>query len=322
MRRVVVHEFGGPDVLRIEEAPDPKPGPGEVLVKVHAVGINPVETYIRSGTYTPRPQLPYTPGTDAAGTVEAIGEGVRDIEPGDRVYSAGTVTGAYADKVLCGRFQVHRLPQGVPFPKGAAVGVPYSAAYRALFQRAGAVPADLLLIHGADGVVGVAAMQFARARGMTIIATVGSEEGRELAGRQGARHIVNHFDADHVDRILAFTDGRGVDVIIEMLASVNLGKDLPLLAPGGRVVIIGSRGPVEINPRDIMRSEAAILGMLVFSASAADQTSIHAAIVAGLENGTLDPLIGREMALNDAAEAHRFLETAKPLGKIVLRPAP
>ena len=189
--------------MRIEEAPDPRPGPGEVLVKVHAVGINPVETYIRSGTYTPRPQLPYTPGTDAAGTVEAIGEGVRDIEPGDRVYSAGTVTGAYADKVLCGRFQVHRLPQGVPFAKGAAVGVPYSAAYRALFQRAGAVPADLLLIHGADGVVGVAAMQFARARGMTIIATVGSEEGRELAGRQGARHIVNHFDADHVDRILA-----------------------------------------------------------------------------------------------------------------------
>src|SRR5208283_3456447 len=118
MKRVRVHQFGGPEVLRIEEAPDPRPGPGEVLVEVHAVGINPVETYIRSGTYTPRPQLPYTPGTDAAGTVEAIGEGVRDFEPGDRVYSSGTVTGAYADKVLCSTFQAHRLPEGVPFPKG------------------------------------------------------------------------------------------------------------------------------------------------------------------------------------------------------------
>lgn len=308
--------------MQIEEAPDPRPGPGEVLVKVHAVGINPVETYIRSGTYVPRPELPYTPGTDVAGTVEAIGEGVLDLEPADRVYSSGTMTGAYAEKVLCRRSQVHRLPGGVPFAKGAALGVPYTAAYRALFQRARAKPADILLIHGADGTVGVAAMQLARARGIVIIATVGSEQGRELAARQGARHIVNHFEADHGDKILALTNGRGVDVILEMLASVNLGKDLPLLAPDGRVVIIGSRGPVEINPRDLMRPETAILGMLVFSASEADVTSIHAACGAGLENGTLDPLIGREMAFTDAAEAHRFLEAAKPLGKIVLCPVP
>ena len=120
MRRIRVHEFGGPEVLRMEEAPDPKPGADEVLIKVHAVGINPVETYIRSGTYSPRPELPYTPGTDAAGVVEAIGKGVRDIEPGERVYSSGTVTGAYAEKVVCSRQQVHRLPSGVPFSKGAA----------------------------------------------------------------------------------------------------------------------------------------------------------------------------------------------------------
>jgi len=318
MKRVRVHQFGGPEALQIEEAPDPRPGPGEVLVKAHAIGINPVETYIRSGSYTPRPELPYAPGTDASGTVEEIGEGVTDIQPGDRVYSSGTVTGAYAEKVLCERFQVHRLPPNVPFAKGAALGVPYTAAYRALFQRAGTRPGDVLLIHGADGTVGVAAMQLARARGIRIIATVGSDEGRDLAAQQGARHIVNHFDADHGDRILALTDARGVDVIIEMLASVNLGKDLPLLSPGGRVVIIGSRGTVEINPRDLMRPETAILGMLVFSASEADQASIHAAIEAGLENGTLDPLISRGMALAEAVEAHRFLETAKPLGKVVL----
>lgn len=320
MKAIRVQQFGGPEVLQIEEVANPSPGPGQVLVEVHAIGINPVETYIRSGVYTPKPDLPYTPGTDAAGTVEAAGEGVKDLKPGDRVYTSGTVTGAYAEKILCGRQQVHKMPEGVSFSKGAAIGVPYSAAYRALFQRACAVPEDVVLIHGADGGVGVAAVQFARARGMATIATVGSEEGRALAERYGARHIVSHLDGDHMQRVLSLTDGRGVDVILEMLANVNLGSDLTVLAPGGRVVVIGSRGPVEINPRDLMRPESAILGMLVFSAPERDLASIHAAIAAGLENRTLDPVIGRKMALAEAPEAHRFLETSKPLGKIVLIP--
>jgi NADPH2:quinone reductase len=163
-------------------------------------------------------------------------------------------------------------------------------------------------------------MQFARTRGMTTIATVGGKEGHALAERYGARHIVSHLDPDHMQQVLSLTDGRGVDVILEMLANVNLGNDLTVLAPGGRVVVIGSRGPVEVNPRDLMRPEAAILGMLVFSAPERDVASIHAAISAGLENNTLDPVIGRKMALADAAEAHRLLETSKPLGKIVLKP--
>lgn len=320
MKAVRVHQFGGPEVLQMEEVADPKPGEDQVVVKVHAIGINPVETYIRSGVYTPKPELPYTPGTDAAGTVEAIGEGTGDLKPGDRVYISGTATGAYAEKALCGRLQVHRLPEGVSFSKGAAMGVPYSAAYRALFQRACAVPADVLLVHGADGSVGTAAMQFARARGMAAIATVGGEEGRALAQRYGARHIISHLDGDHMRQVLRLTEGRGVDVILEMLANVNLGNDLTVLAPGGRVVVIGSRGPVEINPRDLMRPEATILGMLVFSAPERDVASIHAAIGAGLENRTLDPVIGRKMALADAAEAHRSLETSGHLGKIVLIP--
>jgi NADPH2:quinone reductase len=318
MKAIRIHEFGGPEVMRIEDMPDPAPGSGQVLVKVHAVGINPVETYMRSGLYTPRPDLPYTPGTDAAGTVEAIGEGVGGLAPGDRVYTSATVTGAYAEKVLCERSRVHKMAEGVSFSKGAAIGVPYSAAFRALFQRARAVPGEVVLVHGADGSVGIAAMQFARARGIDIVATVGSEEGRALAERCGARHIVGHFDKDHMERVLSFTGGRGVDVIIEMLANVNLGGDLPILAPGGRVVIIGSRGPVEINPRDLMRPEASILGMLVFSAQEKDVSSIHAAVAAGLENHTLDPVIDRKIALADAAEAHRVLEAHKTVGKIVL----
>jgi NADPH:quinone reductase len=320
MRAIKIRQFGGPEVMGLEDVADPLPGPGQVVVKIRAIGINPVETYIRSGIYTPAPALPYTPGTDAAGTVEAIGEGVEDFQPDDRVYTSGTLTGAYAEKALCLASQVHKMPDGVSFSKGAAVGVPYSAAYRALFQRARVVPTETLLVHGADGSVGTAAIQFARASEITTIATVGGEEGRALAERYGATHIVNHLELDHMDQIHSLTGGRGVDVILEMLANVNLGKDLPALAPGGRVVVIGSRGPVEINPRDLMRPEAAILGMLVFSASEADVRTIHAAIVAGLVRGALDPVIGQKLALSEAVEAHRLLETSKPLGKLVLVP--
>jgi NADPH:quinone reductase len=320
MKAIVVRQFGGPEVLQVEEVAEPKPGPGEVVVEVRAIGINPVETYQRSGNYSPKATLPYTPGTDAAGTVGAIGSGVTDLNPGDRVYTSGTLTGSYAEKALCTQNQVHRISQDTSFSKGASLGVPYAAAYRALFQRARAVPAEVLLIHGADGSVGVAAMQFARAQGMTVIATVGNEEGRALAERQGVRHIVNHLDGDHMQQVLSLTDGRGVDVILEMLANVNLGNDLTVLAPGGRVVVIGTRGPVEINPRDLMRPEAAILGLLLFSASERDLASIHAAIGAGLESHTLEPVIGRKMALAEAAEAHRIMETSKPLGKMVLIP--
>ncbi len=320
MKAVRVQQFGGPEVLQLEEVIEPKPGAGQVLVDVRAIGINPVETYIRAGTYAMKPDLPYIPGTDAAGTVEEVGEGVTEVAPGDRVYTSGTVTGAYAEKMLCGQHQVHRMPDGVSFSKGAALGIPYSAAYRALFQRAHADPADVVLVHGADGSVGLAALQFARARGITTIATVGGEEGRALAERYGARHVVSHLDPGHMEQVRSFTSDRGVDVILEMLASVNLGNDLTVLAPGARVVIIGSRGSVEINPRGLMQPEAAILGMLVFSAGQRDLASIHAAIGAGLHNGTLDPVIARKVPLADAAEAHRLLETARPLGKIVLKP--
>ena len=320
MKAIRVHQFGGPEVLQVEEMAAPVPGPAQVVVAVRAIGVNPVETYVRAGTYVPAPPLPYTPGTDAAGTVEAVGDGVTDIAPGDRVYTSGSVTGTYAEKTLCSRVHIHKMPDGISFSKGAALGIPYGAAYRALFQRARTLPEDILLIHGADGSVGAAALQFARARGIETIATVGSNEGRMLAERYGARHIVNHLDPDHMKEVISLTGGRGVDVILEMLANVNLGNDLPALATGGRVVIIGSRGPVEINPRDLMRPEGAILGMLLFSAPETDLAHIHEAVVSGLADGSLDPVIDRKMALTEITEAHGLLEASKALGKIVLIP--
>lgn len=320
MKAIRVHEFGDPEVMRLEEVPDPQPGPGQVVVRVHAVGVNPVDTYIRAGTYPNKPALPYTPGMDAAGVIDSIGEGVRGIEPGDRVYTAGSITGTYAEKVLCDRSQIYPLPERISFQQGAAIHVPYATAYRALFHRATAQVGEIVLVHGASGGVGIAAIQIARSAGMIVIATAGTEQGRELVREQGADRVVDHKNPEHFQQVLDITAGRGVDIILEMLANVNLGRDLKILAKNGRVVVIGSRGAVEIDPRDTMGRDASILGMTLMNASERDSLNIHMALVAGLRNGTLNPIIGREIPLAEAPRAHREVIETSAYGKIVLIP--
>lgn len=304
--------------MRLEEAPDLQPGPGQVVIRVKAAGVNPVDTYIRSGLYPSRPPLPYTPGFDAAGVVESVGDGVTRLAVGDRVFTAGTVSGAYAQQTLCGEQHVYPLPRKVSFAQGAGVHVPYAAAYRALHHRARAVPGETVLIHGASGGVGIAAVQIARASGMTVIGTAGSEKGRKLATEQGAHYMLDHHAPDHMEKIMELTNGRGVDVILEMLANVNLAGDMKMLARGGRVVVIGSRGTVEIDPRDAMSRDAAILGMSLFNLTEEESASIHAALVAGLENGALCPVVGRELPLADAPLAHKAVMESGAYGKIVL----
>jgi NADPH2:quinone reductase len=306
--------------MKLEEVPDPKPGAGQVVVRVHAAGINPVDTYIRAGTYAKRPALPYTPGIDGAGMVEAIGQCVTRVAVGDRVYTAGTLSGTYAERSVCAESQVYRLPQQVSYAQGAAIHVPYATAYRALFQLARATPGESVLVHGASGGVGVAALQLAHAAGMTVIGTGGTDKGRALVAAQGAHHVLDHRAPDYLQQILTLTGGRGLDVILEMLANVNLGKDLQVLAMGGRVVVIGSRGTVEINPRDAMGRDASIIGMSLWNASEQQLASIHAALVAGLETGTLRPVIGKEMPLADAPRAHVAVLEPGAYGKIVLVP--
>jgi NADPH2:quinone reductase len=320
MKAVRVHEFGSPKVLRVEEVPTPQPGPGQVLVRMHAIGVNPVETYIRAGKYARLPALPYTPGNDGAGVVEQVGPDVNQFRVGDRVYTAGSITGTYAEFALCKTEQVHSLPANVSFAQGAAMGTPYATAYRALFQRAEARPGETVLVHGASGGVGTAAVQLARTRGLRVFGTAGSDEGLKLAREQGAHEVFDHRAPDHFDTIMNATGGRGVDVIVELLANVNLGKDLTILAKGGRVVIIGSRGRVEIDPRDTMQRDADVRGMVLPNTPPADLASIHAALVAGLENGTLRPVIGKEFALAEAAQAHGAVMEPGAIGKIVLVP--
>jgi NADPH2:quinone reductase len=325
MRAILVREFGGPDVMKLENVPAPQPGPAEVLVRVHAAGVNPVEAYVRAGTYARLPTLPYTPGSDGAGEIETVGAEVTDFNQGDRVYIAGDNTsiagaGTYAEYARCSQAQLHRLPPGVSFAQGAAMGVPYATAYRGLFIRADARPAETVLVHGATGGTGMAAVQLAHARGLTVIGTGGSERGIALVREHGAALVVNHREPNYLDAVLRATGGRGVDVVLEMAAHINLDKDLSVLAPRGRVVVIGNRGRVEIDPRQAMGRDAAILGMTMFNVSDADLAEIHAALFAGLSNGTLEPVVGREFPLADAARAHEAIMEPGALGKIVLIP--
>jgi NADPH2:quinone reductase len=320
MKAIRVREFGGPEVLRYEDIPDPKPESAQVLVKLRAVGVNPVETYIRSGTYTFKPNLPYTPGLDGAGIIEVVGPGVTRLHVGDRVYTAGAVTGTYAEKTLCMESQVHILPDEISFAQAAAIGTPYATAYRALFQRAKALPGETILVHGASGGVGLASVQLAKAAGMRVIGTAGTERGRTLVKEQGADQVLDHRAPDYLKALTALTEGRGPDVILEMLANVNLAKDLTVLAHGGRVVVIGNRGTIEINPRETMTRDAAILGMVLFNVSERDRVGIHAALDAGLRNGTLRPVVGQEMPLAEAPKAHKAVLESGAYGKIVLLP--
>lgn len=320
MRAIRVTQFGGPEVLRLEAIVEPQPGAGEVRVRVHAAGVNPVETYVRSGSYARLPALPYTPGADAAGVVEALGEGVRGVAVGMRVYTSGSLSGTYAERAVCAATDVHPLPERVSFAQGAALGVPYASAYRALVQRARAAAGETVLVHGASGGVGTAAVQLARALGLRVAGSAGSEAGRALVAAQGAHLVLDHHAPGYLDALRDWTGGCGVNVILEMLANVNLGHDFAALAPGGRVVVVGSRGPVEVNPRELMARDAAVLGMLLFNTPPTERAAIHAGLYAGLENGTLRPVIAEEIPLAEAARAHAQVMQANALGKLVLVP--
>lgn len=308
--------------MKLEVVADRSAGPGQVLVNVKAAGVNPVDTYIRSGTYAALPSLPYTPGADAAGVVESVGDDVRTFKAGDRVYFSGTAdgraSGAYAERALCEAAQVHHLPPHVTFQEAAGVGVPYVTAWRALFEKGRAVPGETVLIHGASGAVGVGAVQMARAAGLRVFGTAGSDRGRQLAREQGAHEVFDHAAPGYEKSIIAKNDGRGVDLVIEMLANVNLVRDLEMLAKRGRVVIVGNRGSLELNPRAIMGKDATVVGFTNWNATPSELAVAHAAVAAGMERSGYKPQVGREMPLSDASRAHEEVLKPGAYGKIVL----
>src|SRR5687767_3297186 len=324
MQAILARAFGGPEVLKLEDVPDPVAGRGQVRVRVHAVGVNPYDTYMRAGGYAIKPDLPYTPGADAAGVIDQAGDGVTQWKTGDRVYVSGTAAGkahgAYAQYAVCLPEQVHRLPDRISFTQGAGLFVPYVTAWRAVFGRANTRAGDVVLIHGASCGVGVAATQFAVAIGATVIGTAGTDDGLATVRAQGARHTVNHRTAGYLDEITKLAGGRGPDVILEMLANVNLDHDLTVVAPGGRIVVIGNRGRVEIDARKIMTKDVSVFGLALWGIPQDEVRRAHQAIIAGLESGALTPVVGTELPLKDAALAHTRVMEPGARGKIVLLP--
>ena len=318
MKAIIVREFGAPEVMKLEEVSAPQPNNNQVLVRVKAAGVNPVDTYIRGGQYAVKPDLPFTPGKDAAGIVESIGETVEKLKVGDKVYTAGSISGTYAEFALCEENQVWALPENVSFEQGAGVFVPSATAYRALFQKARAKQDETVLVHGASGGVGVAAVQWAKNAGLKIVGTASSDDGKSLVREQGADFVLDHSGGNYLEEIKEITGGKGVNIILEMLANENLAKDFEVLAMFGRVVVIGNRGSLEFNPRLVMGKDAAIYGMALFNSPPADFREIHEAIYDGLSKGYLNPVVGKSFPLEQAVEAHHEVMETKAFGKIIL----
>src|SRR3974390_2351043 len=262
--------------------------------------------------------LPYTPGSDGAGIVEAVGGGIKKVKRGDRVYTTQTLSGAYAEFALALEHQVHPLPAKISFSQGAGVWVPYGTVYHALHHSAKAHASETVLVHGASGGVGIAAVQIARSMGLMILGTAGTPTGLEIAKREGAHEVFDHRKAGYQEEIMQATDNRGVDIILEMLANVNLSNDTKLLANNGRVIVIVRRGEVTIDPRQLMARRASIRGFTLWAITPAEEADIHAGLFAGLENGTLRPIVGKELPLAEAARAHKEILEPGSVGKIVL----
>ncbi|KAM9379104.1 quinone oxidoreductase [Phaethornis superciliosus] len=322
MRAVRVFEFGGPEVLKLQSNVSiPIPKENQVLIKVHACGVNPVETYIRSGNYARKPALPYTPGSDVAGVIEGVGEHVTAFKKGDRVFTTGTVSGGYAEYALAAANRVFPLSDKLDFRQGASIGIPYFTAYRALLQKGHAKAGESVLVHGASGGVGIATCQIARACGLKVLGTAGTVEGMNVVLRNGAHQSFNHREANYVDKIKEYTGMEGVDVIIEMLSNINLATDLQLLSYAGRVMVVGCRGPIEINPRDTMSKESSITGVSLFLATEEEMQDCARTVLDGIEVGWLKPLVGSEYPLEKVVQAHKdIMQCSGARGKMVLLP--
>lgn len=318
MKAVRIKQFGGPDVMKLEQVEELEPGRGQVVVKLFAAGVNPVDVQCRAGLHS-WISVPYTPGFDGAGIIKSVGTDVKDRKTGDRVYTAFNLSGTYAEEVLCQSDQVYPIPENVSFEEGAGVFIPYGTAYRALFQRCMIKNGETVLVHGASGAVGIAATQFAVTTGCHVIGSAGTDHGRTLVLEQGAQHILNHYESQHYQQVLDFTNGRGVDVIVEMV-SANIKQDINILAKNGRIAVIGDRTPIEVDANALTDRDGSILGVGIGNLPPATSEEMHAFIYKGLQNKILKPIISQKVPLSEAGRAHEALSTPGAYGKIVLIP--
>ncbi|XP_050032318.2 quinone oxidoreductase-like [Dermacentor andersoni] len=327
MRAIRVNKLGGPQVLQLsEKVPVPEVEPRKVLVRVKAAGVNPVDTYIREGMFAYTYPVPFTPGKDGAGVVEEVGEGVGNVKRGERVFfsirDAKNTHGSYAQYCLVSDTDVWRLPERMSFEKGAALGIPYFTAYRAIVLKAKAQASHRLLVHGASGSVGTASIQIAkRLVGCQVAGTAGTSYGMELVKSLGAEFTACHKQRDYLPKIMEWTEGQGLDVVIEMLANVNLDNDLTLLRKNGVVIVVGNRGSTKIDARHMMGKETSITGAALFASTPEEWQATAEAVIKGIEDGWLDPVMDRTYPLGDAKAAHHDIINSKGAkGRLVINP--
>lgn len=322
MKAIQINEFGGPEVLKTVEIDEPYPNEDEVKVKVFVTGLNPSEAYTITGTYGYNvPNLPYVPGYDATGVIEEVGSSVNHFKKGDRVFlsafSAERNTGTYAEKVVTDAKNVFRLPDNISFKEGAALGIPVFTAYKAIFLKANVRAGETVLVHGASGSVGSMAVQMAKAIGATVIGTSSTEEGRQTILDLGADHAMDHISEDNKEELLNITNEQGPDVIIEMLANANLETDMQVIVKYGRIIIVGSRDTIEVNPRNLMTSEAIVTGMTFTYPTQKEMKEMQYGVNALLEIGAIRPLIGNEFTLDEPVEAHKALMESSGNGRTI-----
>lgn len=324
MKAVQFHRFGGPEVLQLDDVPDPVPGPDDVVIQVRSAGVNPADTYMRNGTYRVQPSLPCVPGGDAAGDVVAIGDNVTGLSIGDRVFTGVAMglafTGCYAELVKRRALHVRPIPHTISYSEATTFGVSYPTAHYALFARGGAQSGETLFIHGASGSVGTCAIQLAKRAGLKVIGSAGSQSGVQLVLDEGADHAVDHSKLGYFDDVRAACPGDGPDLILEMLANVNLAADMEIAAQRARIIVIGNRGEIQINPRMAMMKELDIRGIMLWNASQHQLDAVMTDLVTAATEGALGPRVGREFPLSEVAQAHELVLQNGNAGKIVLTP--
>jgi NADPH:quinone reductase-like Zn-dependent oxidoreductase len=323
MKAIHVHEFGGPEVMKFEDAEDLTGGPGQILVEVRAAGVNPVDTTFRSGAHplSKSLKLPWTPGIDAAGEVIEVGAGVEGFEVGDRVFGAA-MTGSYAEKAALNGLRTAHIPSNLSFEDCASFPVVLYTAFYAVVVKAGIQPGQTFLIHAGAGGVGSMAIQIAKASGARVITTVSSKEKADVAASLGADIIVNYRDEDFADRCAAETGGWGVDAVIEMVAADNFDGSCRALKKGGTMVLLGSgtgKNPTgSVNYPPFYSKDIDVRGMSLFNADSVFPDMLRQ-VNHLLEAGKVRPLLGEVIPIAEAARAHEVLMTGKVPGKIVLK---
>jgi NADPH2:quinone reductase len=326
MKAVRVHEYGGPEVLVYEEVPKPAPKTDQVLVRVEAATVNPMDVAVRENRF-PTPKMPpKIIGSDGAGVVESVGDAVTDVHPGDRVFFSGLGVGSegsYADYVVLAEAQAVPIPSGLSFVEAAALGMVFPAAYYGLVRRAALQAGETVLVQGAAGGVGSASVQLAKALGARVLATVAGAAEADLVRSLGADDVIDYSTEDVVARVLELTGGKGVDLVQELVVSTNLPADVRLVATGGRIVCTG-QGPspeATVPIGEALAKDATLLFMNLNNAKRAGVAAIAAEVASMAAAGRVKPVIGESLPLAEARRAHELL-AGPHLGKIVLLPQP